>query len=114
MYGDSQYTLSVLHAYQQKTRTSAHLVNHLKYKESKISSKQIVTQYSLPASDEDFKSFSKTFDDVTRAAILDIYGKFSEFTTPILSLDIQKSREKSGLSSVAIGANAREEGHGQQ
>ena len=49
-----------------------------------------------------------------RAAILDIYGKFSEFTTPILSLDIQKSREKSGLSSVAIGANAREEGHGQQ
>jgi hypothetical protein len=29
-------------------------------------------------------------------------------------LDIQKSREKSSLSSVAIGANAREEGHGRQ
>jgi hypothetical protein len=86
-YGDSQYTLSILHAYQQKTSASAHLVNLLKYKESKISSQRIVAQYSLPASDEAFKSFTKKFHDVTRAAVLDIYGKFSEFTTPILSLD---------------------------
>ena len=86
-YGDLQYNLAVLHAYQQKTSASAHLVNLLKYKESKISSKRIAAHYSLPASDEAFKSFVKTFDDVTRAAVLDIYGKFSEFTTPILSLD---------------------------
>jgi hypothetical protein len=86
-YGDSQYTLSVLHAYQQKTSSSAHLVNQLKYKESTISSKRINAQYSLPACDEGFKTFSKKFDDVTKAAVLDIYGKFSEFTTPILSLD---------------------------
>jgi hypothetical protein len=86
-YGDSQYTLSVLHAYAQKASSSAHSVNLLKYKESKISSKRIIAQYSLPASDEGFKTFSRKFDDVTKAAVLDIYGKFSEFTTPILSLD---------------------------
>ena len=86
-YGDSQYTLSVLHAYAQKTSSSAHSVNLLKYKGSKISSKRIIAQYSLPASDEGFKTFSRKFDDVTKAAVLDIYGKFSEFTTPILSLD---------------------------
>ena len=86
-YGDLQYNLAALHAYQQKTSASAHLVNLLKYKESTISSKRIAAHYSLPASDEAFKSFVKTFDDVTRAAVLDIYGKFSEFTTPILSLD---------------------------
>jgi hypothetical protein len=87
-YGDSQYTLSVLHAYAQKASSSAHSVNLLKYKESKISSKRIIAQYSLPACDEQgFKTFSRKFDDVTKAAVLDIYGKFSEFTTPILSLD---------------------------
>jgi len=86
-YGDSQYTLSVLHAYAQKASSSAHSVNLLKYKESKISSKRIIAQYTLPASDEGFKTFSRKFDDVTKAAVLDIYGKFSEFTTPILSLD---------------------------
>ena len=86
-YGDSQYTLSVLHAYAQKASSSAHSVNLLKYKESKISSKRIIAQYSLPACDEGFKTFSRKFDDVTKAAVLDIYGKFSEFTTPILSLD---------------------------
>ena len=86
-YGDSQYTLSVLHAYAQKASSSAHSVNLLKYKESKISSKRIIAQYSLPASDEGFKTFSKKFDDVTKSAVLGIYGKFSEFTTPILSLD---------------------------
>ena len=108
-YSDSQYTLAALHAYQQKTSASAHLVNLLKYKESKISSKRIAAHYSLSASDEAFKSFAKTFNDVMRAAVLDNYGKFSEFTTPILSLDqitllANKFRNKTDLCIMPMGA----------
>ena len=49
-YGDSQYTLAVLHAYQTKTTASAHDANDLKYKESDESKDTPVPRPIEPAS----------------------------------------------------------------
>ena len=46
-YGDLQYNLAVLHAYQTKATASAHLANRLKYKKSKNSSQRIERLFSV-------------------------------------------------------------------
>ena len=56
-----------------------------KYKDEPISTERLCQHLNLNDKDEDFIQFREYMDEVTKKAILDVYGNFSEFTSQILS-----------------------------
>ena len=77
-------TMSVLDAFQSIQTKAKHDAALLNYKGGDMSSKRIKEHFGLSTSNPEYIAFSKVFDEVTKDAVLSIYGSFSPFTQPIL------------------------------
>ena len=83
--GDSTSTLVLAQFYEVKVKEQEFKLKLEAYRESKISSSRIALNFTLSDDDPSFVKFRSHVDEITKTAILSVYGKFAEFTSPILS-----------------------------
>jgi hypothetical protein len=84
VYGDVAYSLAIINAHQYVSMKWQHQKETEICKDT-ISSKRLSDFFTLEHSNDVFLAFREYVDRTIRKIVLDTYGNFSEFTTPLLS-----------------------------
>ena len=83
--GSDQY-MSVLHHHDSKLNSYLRVAEDKAMKEAKLSTSRIIHAFTLNNSDPAFiKDQTETDKVMSTIPVIDIYGQFSELTTPILN-----------------------------
>jgi hypothetical protein len=85
VYGDRFLTATYLNHYDLLMSKALSETQLETYKTEPISTERLTRHLHLDQSDPTFVAFRDYFDSVAKAAIMDVYGGFSAFTTPLLS-----------------------------
>ena len=85
VFGDSDQYLSVLHQHDTNLKSNIHTAEDKVMKEAKILTNRIVDAFTLNNSDPAFVKVQTEIDKVMSTSVTNIYGQFSELTTPILN-----------------------------
>ena len=84
-YGDPAPTITVINHLQSLVKGKEHVAVSKVVKKSEISTESLVKELHLNANDDQFVAFRTYVDDTHLQALDTMYGKFSGFTSPILS-----------------------------
>jgi hypothetical protein len=85
VYGDRFLTSAYLDTYDLLMAKALAAKQLKTYKTEPISTERLTRHLHLDNKDPTFQAFREYFDGVAKAAIMDVYGGFSAFTTPLLS-----------------------------
>jgi hypothetical protein len=85
VYGDRFVTAAYLQTYELLMAKALSAKQLDAYKAEPISTERLTRHLNLSDKDPKFIEFRNHIDTVTKNAILEVYGNFSEFTTPILT-----------------------------
>jgi hypothetical protein len=85
VYGDRFVTAAYLHAYDLIMSKALAAKQIETYKTEPISTERLTRHLNLDNRDPTFIAFKTYFDHVAKDAIMDVYGGFSAFTTPLLT-----------------------------
>jgi hypothetical protein len=84
--GDSASTLlALVQYYELRVKDIEAEAKITLYKTSAISTNKLIANFRLAEDDKRFTDFRDYVDDLTRNAVMNLYGKFVEFTSPLLS-----------------------------
>ena len=83
--GDSDRYISVLQHHDSKLKSNLRVAEDKAMKEAELSTSQVIHAFTLNNSDPAFVKVRTEIDKVMSTSVIDIYGQFSERTTPILN-----------------------------
>ena len=83
--GDSDQYISILHHHDSKLKSNLRLAEDKAMKEENLSTSRVIQAFTLNNSDPSFVKVRTEIDKVMSTSVIDIYGQFSELTTPILN-----------------------------
>ena len=83
--GDAAQLGILIGFYQQKMGIETEKDIVIQVQDSEVLTLKLQKILFLKSNDPSFKLFPNTVDSIVKEAILDIYGNFSEFTTPIIT-----------------------------
>ena len=83
--GDSDQYISILHHHDSKLKSNLRLAEDKAMKEENLSTSRVIQAFALNNSDPSFVKVRTEIDKVMSTSVIDIYGQFSELTTPILN-----------------------------
>ena len=85
LHGDVTQTIALCSLYDKQVVMQQSKKSTVKYKKEPISDKWFFEHLNLPANDTHFTSFNAYVNDACQKAITDLYGKFSQLSSPILT-----------------------------
>jgi hypothetical protein len=85
VYGDSEQYLSVLHIHDTKLKSTLRSAEDKVIKEAVLSTNRVKQALTLDNNDAAFLKVRAEVDKVMSSSVQEIYGQFSELTTPILT-----------------------------
>ena len=85
LYGDAMMTYALAEYWEHRTKRVALEMEAQKYKEAPASDAKIESRLVLKNNDKDFTEFREYMDRKCNEAIMNLYGRFSVISKPILS-----------------------------
>ncbi len=83
--GDTDQYISVLHNHDSKLKTNLRALEDKAMKEAELSTSRVIKAFTLENNNPAFLKVRAEIDTVMSESVQDIYGEFSELTTPILN-----------------------------
>jgi hypothetical protein len=83
--GDSSSTLPLVQYYELRVKDMESDAKFTTYKASAISSNKLIANFSLTDDDTRLAEFRDYVEDITKSAVMKVYGNFVDFTSPLLS-----------------------------